>query len=460
MIEIPRLAPSHKPGGKDDNRDERGGYQLGRNRLLAALVNWEHWDELLALDGGMYLPAIAEPLEEARRLRALGVAAFRLNETSKGEAKLKAIEELLAKARQERTSKADEADARAKKDKKPADQAAKTKADALKPLAQRIEQLEKLAADLHACRAIAVGQPDEARKQIEKAGDLGKVRLSRLHLQLGDSDKAVQAARDAAKAAENQVLPLANLADILWCTGKKSEALDAFKKLRPLCAQIDLAEPVFARLKPLADELQIPGDWRPKLEWATDTGKRPDLASLGPFRWHPYPAPDWSLPDQTLKPRRLTEFKGRPVLMLFYLGSGCTRCIEQLNTFAPVAKDFADAGIDLIAVNTEPSAELHKTFALSKEADGFPFPIVADETLATFKAYRAFDDFEDMPLHGTFLIDGNGLVRWQDISHQPFTQVRWLLAEARRLLSLPATATAGGLSAVPSPVEAGVIRNE
>ena len=59
--------------------------------------------------------------------------------------------------------------------------------------------------------------------------------------------------------------------------------------------------------------------------------------------------------------------------------------------------------------------------------------LVADETLATFKAYRAFDDFENMPLHGTFLIDGNGFVRWQDISYQPFTDAKWLLAEAKRL---------------------------
>ena len=43
-----------------------------------------------------------------------------------------------------------------------------------------------------------------------------------------------------------------------------------------------------------------------------------------------------------------------------------------------------------------------------------------------------------MPLHGTFLIDGRGLVRWQDISYQPFTDTKFLLAECRRLLAHPA----------------------
>jgi hypothetical protein len=54
-----------------------------------------------------------------------------------------------------------------------------------------------------------------------------------------------------------------------------------------------------------------------------------------------------------------------------------------------------------------------------------------------FKAYRAYDDFEKMALHGTFLVDGDGLVRWQDINYEPFSEPRFLLGEAKRLLKLP-----------------------
>ena len=66
------------------------------------------------------------------------------------------------------------------------------------------------------------------------------------------------------------------------------------------------------------------------------------------------------------------------------------------------------------------------------------------------QAYRAHDDFEDSPLHGTFLIDTNGLVRWQDISYQPFTQAKWLLGESKRLLALPPDATAKALTVNPA----------
>ena len=52
-----------------------------------------------------------------------------------------------------------------------------------------------------------------------------------------------------------------------------------------------------------------------------------------------------------------------------------------------------------------------------------------------FKQYRAYDDFEKQPLHGTFLIDRAGLVRWQDISYEPFEEVEFLLKESKRLLA-------------------------
>lgn len=49
-----------------------------------------------------------------------------------------------------------------------------------------------------------------------------------------------------------------------------------------------------------------------------------------------------------------------------------------------------------------------------------------------------------MPLHGTFLADGAGRVRWLDVSFEPFTEIEWLLAESKRLLGLSVAAGAGG----------------
>ena len=65
------------------------------------------------------------------------------------------------------------------------------------------------------------------------------------------------------------------------------------------------------------------------------------------------------------------------------------------------------------------------------------FPLLCDPEFAAFRAWRCFDDFEQMPLHGAFLVDAEGRVRWQDIGAEPFMQIDWLLGECRRLLAMP-----------------------
>ena len=63
--------------------------------------------------------------------------------------------------------------------------------------------------------------------------------------------------------------------------------------------------------------------------------------------------------------------------------------------------------------------------------------LVSNSDLRAFKVYRCFDDFEGRPLHGTFLIDKDGLVRWQEIGAEPFKDAKFLLNEAKRLIALP-----------------------
>jgi peroxiredoxin len=113
--------------------------------------------------------------------------------------------------------------------------------------------------------------------------------------------------------------------------------------------------------------------------------------------------------------------------------------VKQLEALAPKAKEFGDAGLDVVAIGNEPLAKAEAGLAALGDKR-FPFPLLADKELAAFHAWRCYDDFEEMPLHGTFVVDGDGKVRWSDISFEPFTQFDWLLGESRRLLALPANA--------------------
>ena len=60
-------------------------------------------------------------------------------------------------------------------------------------------------------------------------------------------------------------------------------------------------------------------------------------------------------------------------------------------------------------------------------------PMIADPKLELFRRYRVHDDFEGQPLHGTFLINARGHVRFQRISADPFLDVEFIKAEAARV---------------------------
>jgi len=113
-------------------------------------------------------------------------------------------------------------------------------------------------------------------------------------------------------------------------------------------------------------------------------------------------------------------------------------CMEQLQAFSPMHEKFAASGIPIVAIGTDNEAGLRETYELTNDGvqDPFPFPLLSNESCDTFRAYRTFDDFEETPLHGTFLIDALGRIRWSDISYQPFMKPDWLLEECQRLLSL------------------------
>ncbi len=411
----------------------------GRTSLISLLNRYELWDQTIALSETVYLEPTDIPDEQVRRLVVLGTAYFEKGDLKKGAAQVAALTEVLKVQREQRRNAADEADEKARKDKLTDDTLATSMTEALRSHASRIKNTEQAIDELKVYANLAA-KKEVTKDMLESVKDLPKEQLARIHLRTGDNENAERYALEAFKSATNQVQPLASYIDILWRLGKTNEAAKAFEPLRGVAGGADLDLPVLQHLAGLAKSLQWPADWRTPAPQATDVGQRPALDSLGPFRWQPTSAPDWTLPDAKGNHISLSKHRGKPVVVLFYLGYGCSHCLQQLNAFGPAAKDFGDAGISIVAISTDSVEGLKKTFAKSKSEDGFPFPLLSDESLEVFKRFRAFDDFENMPLHGTFLIDGQGLVRWQDISFEPFTDTKFLLAESKRLIGLPSKA--------------------
>jgi hypothetical protein len=90
----------------------------------------------------------------------------------------------------------------------------------------------------------------------------------------------------------------------------------------------------------------------------------------------------------------------------------------------------------VVAVGTDDEAGIKRSLAAWGKAK-FPFLMVADPKLDAFQSYRAYDNFEQIALHGTFVIDAKGFVRWHDEGSEPFMDVGFVLGESKRLLRQP-----------------------
>ena len=453
LIEHPR----HPKYNTASRRGRSASY--GRTRMFQVLQRFEMWDKLIHLSGTMYLEPTNLKPEQDKRIRALGVAYFEKGDSPQLLTQLVELQGRLVQAQNEQTEAQNEAEKKAKEAKKPAAEIDKTKAAAGKNFNSRIKSLNNAVAELNACAGLLVGTAGTSKTLLDQVSGVAKDRLARLYLRAGDHEKAERLAREAVESAKNEVIPLANQIDVLFRIGKEKEASEAFAKLREISGNIDdLTHPPFQRLSDIASSIDFPSDWRIERQLSHDVGIRPSLDNIGPLRCTPTSAPDWSLPNASGESIGLKQFHGRPVVVIFYLGQSCLHCVEQLTNFAPRTKDFIDAGISLVAISTDEVKKLKrsvdsfqledlaeipvvkdlKNFLENTQVQGeFPFPLVSDADLRIFKTYRAFDDFENQPLHGTFLIDGDGLVRWQDISYEPFNNPDFLLKEAKRLLQLP-----------------------
>ena len=462
MTELPRH-PKY-------NTLKRGSASYGRTRLFGELYRYELWDDLITLCNQAYLAPTKDEVQQLKRLRYLGIAYAETKQNEEVDKVLAEIDVHLKKAVKKK------AEIDAKEAKRKADEAAKKKAAAeAKRKAEEAKRKAELAkyggepppalprpkqsttakkpvpkkptrrpptdptrspkaaiAAIKGHRALATGDYKTAATLL-KQGAVDTLIQARAQVLAGQKDLAVKTLTSAMKSRTKRVQALAAKVEILWHAGKTKEAKAAFEELRALSGSIQFGSPVFARLAPIAKELDLPEDWRQSQARPKDFGERPELDTLGPFRWQPVAATDWELADNTGKQWTLSQFKGKPVVVIFYLGYGCLHCAEQLRAFAPAAEKFKEAGISLIAVSTDSQADLKQSIDNFK--GNFPFPLVSNEKLDVFKSWRVFDDFEQTSLHGTFLIDEQGLIRWQDISYEPFEDPNFVLEEAKRLLA-------------------------
>jgi peroxiredoxin Q/BCP len=118
-------------------------------------------------------------------------------------------------------------------------------------------------------------------------------------------------------------------------------------------------------------------------------------------------APDFALPDAAGEVVKLSQFRGRPVVLYFYPKDDTPGCTLEACAFRDQYEDFVDAGAEVIGVSSDSSAS-HEKFARRHR---LPFTLLADRDAALRKRYGVPSTFGLLPGRVTYVIDASGIVR-------------------------------------------------
>lgn len=238
--------------------------------------------------------------------------------------------------------------------------------------------------------------------------------------------------RKSQKAGSNKrMIPRSSLIFIfsLLTTGFILIGWASVRMLTPRRPMYDLASDAKAYLRsrnvvPLAGSL----------EQLLDNPEKFRVASQG----HPLLnqlAPSFELPDHQEKPHRLSELtKSGPVVVMFYYGYWCNHCVGQLFALNDDFESFRKLGATVVAISADPPEQTRERFI---EFGAFKFPVLSDKDSKIAEAFGVYEPAtapeQGRLLHGTFLVDRGGRVRWCQFGDEPFTNNRALLIELSKM---------------------------
>jgi peroxiredoxin len=118
-------------------------------------------------------------------------------------------------------------------------------------------------------------------------------------------------------------------------------------------------------------------------------------------------APDFTLPGTGERQYSLREYRGHPVVLVFYPGDDTPVCTKQLSSYSHDLSQFESVGAQVLAISAQ-SIESHEKFSGKL---GLGFPLLAD---IDKKVAQAFGTLGPMgfPRRSVFVIDATGTIRY------------------------------------------------
>jgi thioredoxin-dependent peroxiredoxin len=123
-------------------------------------------------------------------------------------------------------------------------------------------------------------------------------------------------------------------------------------------------------------------------------------------------APAFSLLDADGKTVKLSDYKGRRVIVYFYPAASTPGCTKEACDFRDNLGELNDAGLDVVGISPDKPAKLAKF----RDEQDLPFPMLSDPDRETLTAWGAFGEKKmygktvQGVIRSTFVVDEKGKI--------------------------------------------------
>jgi peroxiredoxin Q/BCP len=119
------------------------------------------------------------------------------------------------------------------------------------------------------------------------------------------------------------------------------------------------------------------------------------------------PAPDFALPGTGGRSWSLSEFRGRPVVLVFYPGDDTPVCTKQLNSYNDGLEQFEGLDAQVLGISAQ-DVSSHERFA---DRHGLNIPLLADTDKAVAALYGTLGPL-GFPRRSIVIVDRSGIIRY------------------------------------------------
>lgn len=116
----------------------------------------------------------------------------------------------------------------------------------------------------------------------------------------------------------------------------------------------------------------------------------------------------------------LEDYKGKWLVLFFYPLDFTFVCPTEITAISDRAQDFAKLGAEILGVSTD-SVYSHRAWIQTPRDKGglgeINYPLASDITKEVSRAYDVLLEDEGVALRGLFIIDPEGIIRYQVVHH-------------------------------------------